>query len=274
MNRRALSVGFERAAEPAWSVAAFATVPGTTVLQTAVIRTDANPRPFFAIRCTDAFDGLVSEIRLMEDGRRPARGMVDALRAGELPSPRHVDRVCRGAPPTPRSRCGRSSARRCRSSPRRCCPCRTAPSGSASRSGPERELPAHHGVDHAVPRTARDTVERYDPHVHVEGRAVDELPRRRRDARRGPVGDLPAAGRRASASRGEAARGGGAARGYGTGIAWYSHVPLSRVFTTPTWSPIVKPSKTAHDGSMLPPVTNWTEPPGFTLKLGTIVSPK
>jgi hypothetical protein len=67
-NTTALSVGFERSNQAAWSVANLGTTPGSTVLRTAVIRTDANPNPFFAIRTTGAFDGSVSEVQLIEDG--------------------------------------------------------------------------------------------------------------------------------------------------------------------------------------------------------------
>jgi hypothetical protein len=67
-NAAALSVGFERSKQPAWSVATLATVPGTTVLRTAMIRTDGDPRPFFAVRTTGAFNGAISEIQLIEDG--------------------------------------------------------------------------------------------------------------------------------------------------------------------------------------------------------------
>ncbi|MBX3193113.1 MAG: trypsin-like peptidase domain-containing protein [Labilithrix sp.] len=67
-NGSALSVGFERSNQAAWSVANLATTPGTTVLRTAVIRTDASPNPFFALRTTGAFNGSVSEIQLVEDG--------------------------------------------------------------------------------------------------------------------------------------------------------------------------------------------------------------
>lgn len=67
-NGTALSVGFERREQPAWSVANLATTPGKHILRTAIIRTDGNPNPFFAIRTTGAFKGSVSEIQLIEDG--------------------------------------------------------------------------------------------------------------------------------------------------------------------------------------------------------------
>ena len=67
-NANALTVGFERSNQAAWSVAALATPAGTTGYRTALIRTDASPKPFFAIRSTGAFNGSVSEIELVEDG--------------------------------------------------------------------------------------------------------------------------------------------------------------------------------------------------------------
>ncbi|MBN9167753.1 MAG: hypothetical protein BGO98_25445 [Myxococcales bacterium 68-20] len=73
----ALSVGFERSNQPAWSVAALATAPGSTVLRTAVIKTDANPAPFFAIRTTAAFNGAISEVQLIEDGSTQGFDLID-----------------------------------------------------------------------------------------------------------------------------------------------------------------------------------------------------
>ena len=73
----ALTVGFERSGVPAWSTAPLQTTPGTTVLRTAMLRTDANPKPFFAIRTSGAFNGSVREIQLIEEGSTSSFELAD-----------------------------------------------------------------------------------------------------------------------------------------------------------------------------------------------------
>ncbi len=90
----ALSIGFERPGQGAWSSARLETTPGTEVLRTALLRTDGDPDPHLALRTTAAFSGAVSEIQLIEDGATSTfeladerQGWTTLLGAGPGPSP-------------------------------------------------------------------------------------------------------------------------------------------------------------------------------------------
>lgn len=73
----AMTVGFEREDQAAWSTATLTTVPGTDVLQAGVLHTDSSPSPFFAIRTTASFTGSISEIQLIEDGTLDTFELID-----------------------------------------------------------------------------------------------------------------------------------------------------------------------------------------------------
>lgn len=73
----ALTVGFEREDQAAWSTATLTTTPGTDSFQTALLHTDASPAPFFAIRTTSAFSGALRDIELIEDGTLDGFELID-----------------------------------------------------------------------------------------------------------------------------------------------------------------------------------------------------
>jgi hypothetical protein len=104
-NANALTVGFERSGQPAWSVAPLATSPGTDVYRTAMIRTDAGAKPFFAIRTTGAFNGSIAEIQLIEDGTASSFELMDEREGWTTPFgrgfflPQGVTAANPGAPP-------------------------------------------------------------------------------------------------------------------------------------------------------------------------------